>query len=100
MLNLIKDIGMEVLDGPYTVYLDDPGNRGLTGVCIIKTSHITCQVWDEPMPGLVQLDIYTCGKMEIEDVLPAIRIFKPSKIEYKFIDREFNLKLLSEGFIE
>ena len=29
-----------------------PGNRGITAVAIIETSHITMHIWDEPNPAL------------------------------------------------
>jgi len=37
--SLIKDIGMKVLGGPYAKYCEVQGNRGLTCVTIIETSH-------------------------------------------------------------
>lgn len=97
MKSLIKKLGMELYAGPIVKYLDEPGNRGATGVCIIKTSHIAMHIWDETDPGLIQLDVYTCGPMEVEDVISELAPFTPSKIEYKFLDRENDLTLVSEG---
>jgi S-adenosylmethionine/arginine decarboxylase-like enzyme len=100
MKDLIKNkLHMNILFGPHVEYLDVEGNRGATGVCILSTSHCAMHVWDEPDPGLIELDVYTCGKMELEDVVQAIQVFNPSKVEYKFLDREHNLQLLSEGFV-
>ena len=56
---LIKDIDMKILGGPYLKYCDNIGNRGLTAVTIIETSHIAMHVWDEDNPSLVQLDVYS-----------------------------------------
>ena len=41
---LIKDIDMKILGGPYLKYCDNIGNRGLTAVTIIETSHIAMHV--------------------------------------------------------
>ncbi len=99
MQNLISAIGMELYAGPFVKYLDEPKNRGATGVCIIKTSHIALHVWDEPNPAIMQLDVYTCGELKLEDVLTQLEVFKPSKVEYKFLDREHNLELLQHGIV-
>lgn len=99
MQALIKKVGMELYAGPFVKYLDEEGNRGATGVCIIKTSHLAIHIWDEPNPGIIQFDIYTCGALQIQDVVEELQVFNPSKIEYKFLDREHNLELLQEGTI-
>jgi S-adenosylmethionine/arginine decarboxylase-like enzyme len=111
MRSLIEKLGMELYAGPLVKYLDEEGNRGLTGVCIIKTSHIALHVWDEPRPGVMQLDVYTCGKMEVSDVVNELAVFNPIRIEYKFLDRDNfeevlldvnadRLKLVESGTIE
>lgn len=99
MKNLIKKVGMELYAGPIVKYLDEPGNRGATGVCIIKTSHLAIHVWDEPNPGLIQFDIYTCGSLNIQDVIDELQAFTPSKVEYKYLDREFELTLVQQGIL-
>ena len=96
-LALIKNLKMEVLLGPYVVYHPEVGNRGLTGIAAIKTSSITLHCWDEPSPAILQLDIYTCGCLELEVVWQALEEFLPTKISYKFIDREYDLKEISSG---
>ena len=94
MKSLVDQIGMKILMGPHAVYSDMVGNRGLTAVTIIETSHIAMHVWDECDPAMMQLDVYTCSELNIEDVFKAIEIFEPVKIEYKYIDREHTLTLL------
>jgi len=96
--NLVEEIDMKLLAGPYVRYVDIEGNAGFTGVCIIETSHIAMHVWDEFSPGIMQLDVYTCGSLDITTVFENLHIFSPIKIEYKFIDREHGLqKVLDEG---
>lgn len=91
MKNLIDKIGMKVMMGPFAKYLDVVGNRGLTAVAIIETSHIALHIWDEDDPSLVQLDVYTCGPLDPYDVVEALRVFEPTKIEMKYLDREQGL---------
>ena len=62
--SLIKKIDMKLLAGPYTTYVGETGNKGMTSVAIIETSHIAMHVWDEVDPGLMQLDVYTCGPFD------------------------------------
>lgn len=94
MSELIEKIGMKLMMGPYAKYLDVKGNRGLTCVAIIETSHIALHVWDEDDPALVQLDVYTCGNLDPYDVVNAIQEFEPTKIEMKYLDRENGLSEL------
>jgi S-adenosylmethionine/arginine decarboxylase-like enzyme len=91
MNRLIEKIGMKVMMGPFAKYLDVVGNRGLTAVAIIETSHIALHVWDEDKPALLQLDVYTCGPLDPYDVVEALREFHPVKIEMKYLDRENKL---------
>ena len=99
MKNLVETIGMKILMGPYAIYSDMVGNRGLTAVTIIETSHIAMHVWDEDSPALMQLDVYTCSTLNIEDVFEALDEFVPTHVQYKYIDRENELTLLSTGIV-
>ena len=92
--NLIQSIGMRIMMGPYAKYCEVPGNRGITCVTIIETSHIAIHIWDEDDPSVVQLDVYTCSDLDKDTVFDALKIFKPTKIDYKFLDRETSLSSL------
>ena len=96
---LVDKIGMKILMGPYAVYSDMVGNQGLTAVTIIETSHIAMHVWDEVEPALMQLDVYTCSKLNVDDVFLALSDFVPVNVEFKYIDREHDLTLLDKGVI-
>tara|TARA_B110000263_G_C14984037_1_gene362873 strand:+ start:215 stop:595 length:381 start_codon:yes stop_codon:yes gene_type:complete len=90
--SLIKKIDMKLLAGPYTTYVSDEGNKGLTSVAVIETSHIALHIWDETSPGLMQLDVYSCADFNPQDVFEKVdELFKTVKIEYKFLDRENEL---------
>lgn len=99
MRKLVDTIGMKILMGPYAIYSDMVGNRGLTAVTIIETSHIAMHVWDEDNPALMQLDVYTCSTLNIEDVFAALDEFVPTHVQYKYIDRENELTLLKTGIV-
>ena len=97
--DFIKFINMKVLMGPYVVYHDVPGNRGITGAAIIETSHIVMHVWDEPSPALMQFDVYSCGEFDPEQICRLIqRDFDITKIDYKFLDRENDLTDVGGGY--
>ena len=102
--DLVEKLGMQLVDmehghNPIVAYVEDKGNRGLTAVGIIKTSHIACHIWDELIPALVQLDVYTCSTLEKEKVLEHLEVMKPLKVDYKVFDREYKLdeKVEEEG---
>jgi S-adenosylmethionine/arginine decarboxylase-like enzyme len=91
----ISEIGMKVMMGPYVQYSNMVGNRGITGAAIIETSHIVMHVWDEVHPALMQFDVYSCGEFDPEVICKKIENdFTVHKIEYKFLDREHDLKEL------
>lgn len=91
LTTLVEKIGMKVCRGPISAYVDMPGNKGLTGVVVIETSHIAIHVWDEVSPALVQLDVYTCGSLNKDTIFEEIKQWNPVKVEYKYLDRELGL---------
>jgi S-adenosylmethionine/arginine decarboxylase-like enzyme len=97
---LISDMKMKVLLGPYAVYCDVPGNRGLTCISAIQTSSITLHSWDEGDLGNVQLDVYTCSDLDLNLVFEAMKEWEPVEIAYKFLDRENGLKVLKKDVIK
>jgi S-adenosylmethionine/arginine decarboxylase-like enzyme len=84
MVDLVDKIGMKI---DYMV-----GNNGPTCVVIIETSHMACHVWTDVSPALIQLDVYTCGPFDPNAVLEHIKVWDPVKVEYKYLDREHELK--------
>lgn len=94
---LIKEIDMKILAGPVCRYVKKEGNKGLTCVAIIETSHIALHVWEEHEPPLIQLDVYTCGPFTPIKVFDAIKEFKPVKLGWKYLDREHDLNTVDIG---
>ena len=97
MNNLIDKIDMKLMQGPNITYVDQKGNRGITCMALIETSHIVLHIWDEQSPGLFQLDVYSCKSFDLNIVLNCLQeSFNISKMQYKFLDRKSDLILIDE----
>jgi S-adenosylmethionine/arginine decarboxylase-like enzyme len=89
LTNLVEQIDMKIIKGPFASYVDKDGNKGLTAIVMIETSHIAFHIWDEVDPGLVQFDLYTCGKLDLEKVLKIFKgSFNVESLEFVLFDRE------------
>ena len=98
LTRLVERIDMKVIKGPFASYVDKPGNRGLTAIVMIETSHIAFHIWDEEDPGLMQFDLYTCGKLNLPSVLLALgEEFKIISLDYNLFDREKGFVLEDSG---
>jgi S-adenosylmethionine/arginine decarboxylase-like enzyme len=94
---LIEKIDMKLLRGPFGCYLDKEGNRGITCVAIIETSHIALHIWDEEDPALVQFDVYTCGDLDINKVFDHLDVFDVVSKEWMYLDRKNSLEINERG---
>jgi S-adenosylmethionine/arginine decarboxylase-like enzyme len=95
MENLVLEIDMKIIQGPYTAYVTKEGNRGLTAIVMIETSHIALHVWDEDNPGMIQFDLYTCSTLPVQDVIDNLKLNLGLKdYSYMVIEREngFDIK--------
>lgn len=98
LTNLVEKIDMKIIKGPFASYVNKEGNRGLTGIVMIETSHIAFHIWDEVRPGLVQFDLYTCGQLELDKVLSIFKeTFDVESLDYVLFDREDGFKVEAEG---
>ena len=60
---------------------------------MIETSHIAVHVWDEPVPAMMQLDVYSCAEFDPYKIAEKIKAdFNTTKLDYKFLNRETGLK--------
>lgn len=91
--NLVEKLNMIPLGDTVAVYVDKEGNRGLTCLQAIDTSHIAFHSWDEDNPAIVQLDVYTCGRLNKQTVFDALETFEPIEINYLTLDRERYLEI-------
>ena len=86
---LVDQINMKIIKGPFASYVDVPGNRGLTAIVMIETSHIAFHIWDEADPGLIQFDLYTCGSLDLDKVISTFKqYFTVVEYDYVLFDRE------------
>ena len=91
----IDSINMKILMGPYVKYCRMEGNRGITGIAVIETSHIAIHVWDEPNPALMQIDVYSCAEFDVDQIAEKIKQdFDVVKLDYKYLNRETGLTVL------
>ena len=85
--NLVKKIDMKIIKGPYAAYVSKEGNRGITGVVMIETSHISIHIWDEELPALVQCDVYSCAEFSSNEVLAEFVPMDVVTIDKILLDR-------------
>lgn len=95
LAQLVSDLGMNILYGPVAKYCELEHNEGMTAFCILSTSHCVLHTWDKCDKPIIQFDLYTCSELDLELVWSALEVFKPTKVEYKFLDREHGLTEIS-----
>lgn len=88
LTQLVDTVGMKVIVGPASVYVDEPGNEGITGTVTLATSHAAIHIWDVQQPAMFQFDIYSCKDYEPNIVLEHIdKAFGLEEAYWSFIDR-------------
>ena len=95
---LVKKIDMKIIKGPYVSYVTKKGNRGITGVVMIETSHIAIHVWDEISPALVQCDVYSCADFSSNEVLIEFSPMGVTKIDHMMLDRADTIKPIGKWY--
>lgn len=85
---LIDELDMKIMCGPFGGYSPVVGNRGLTIGAVIETSHVVLHAWDEEHPYMLQLDVYSCSDIDPHIVFDAIEEFEIEHLDYKFLDRK------------
>ena len=96
---LVNNVGMKVVAGPTSVYVDEPGNEGITGTVTLATSHASIHVWDAEKPAMFQFDLYSCCEFSPKVVLKHIDDwFGLLEAHYQMIDRNGNdFKIIDSG---
>ena len=92
--NVVKKIDMKIIKGPYASYVSKEGNRGITGVVMIETSHIAIHIWDETTPALVQCDVYSCASFSSNEVLSEFLGMEVVKMDHIMLDRANEIKTI------
>lgn len=100
LTDLVNNIDMKIIKGPFASYVDKDGNKGLTAIVMIETSHIAFHIWDEVDPSLLQFDLYTCGVLDLDKVMDILnQNFNVVSMEYTLFDRENGFVVEREGSI-
>jgi S-adenosylmethionine/arginine decarboxylase-like enzyme len=97
LTSLVNKVGMVVVAGPTSIYVNEPGNEGITGTITLATSHAAIHIWDANTPSLVQFDIYSCKEYSIETVLDHLNEFGLVEYDWIYIDRNKGLEPVSRG---
>lgn len=93
--NLIDNIGMKIIFGPYCKYCQAPGNNGITASVNIETSHCSLHVWDKSSPPILRFDLYSCAYFDVNKVLKHLDEFEIYDADYIVLDRNGDkIKLL------
>ena len=96
---LVDNVGMKVVAGPTSVYVNEPGNEGITGTVTLATSHASIHVWDNDNPPMFQFDLYSCSEFTAKQVLDHIdNWFELIEAHYQMIDRNGNdFRIIDSG---
>ena len=95
---LVRKIDMNIIKGPYAAYVSKEGNRGMTGIVMIETSHISIHIWDENRPALVQCDVYSCANFSSNEVLAEFVNMEIVKIDHMMLDRGDAIKPIGKWY--
>ena len=96
---LVNKVGMVVVAGPTSVYINESGNEGITGTVTLATSHASIHVWDALELPMFQFDLYSCSDFTPKQVLEHINeYFQLQSATWQFIDRNGDeFKLIDSG---
>lgn len=98
MRSLVDSIDMKIIQGPYASYVTKDGNKGLTCIVMIETSHIALHIWDEPNPAEIQFDLYTCGDLPIDNILKKLEEELGLKdYHYMVLERQTGFNILERN---
>jgi S-adenosylmethionine decarboxylase proenzyme len=88
IVNALKKIVKESKLGLIKIITHEYEPQGVTGIAIIKESHIAIHSW--PEHNFLSIDIFSCSKksLNLEKIISdAKNIFKANKATYKIISR-------------
>jgi S-adenosylmethionine/arginine decarboxylase-like enzyme len=97
---LVHKVDMVVVAGPTSVYVEDPGNEGLTGTVTLATSHASIHIWDSISTehSMFQFDIYSCKKFEIQTITDHLHEkMDLISFDWMMIDRNDGLQVADHG---
>jgi S-adenosylmethionine/arginine decarboxylase-like enzyme len=94
---LVEKVGMVVVAGPTSIYVDEEGNEGVTGTVTLATSHASIHIWDSLEIPMLQFDIYSCKKYELQTVINHLNEMELISYDWMMIDRNKELQVVANG---
>jgi hypothetical protein len=71
---LVNNVGMKVVAGPTSVYVNEPGNEGITGTVTLQ-HHMHRFIYGITIsPAMFQFDLYSCSNFTPKQVLTHMTI--------------------------
>lgn len=94
---LVEKVGMVVVAGPTSVYIDEEGNEGITGTVTLATSHASIHIWDALEVPMLQFDIYSCKKYDLQTVIDHLNEMELVSYDWMMIDRNSGIQVVANG---
>lgn len=101
--DLVDAVDMKILVEPKLVKCDTFGNEGITGACVIETSHCTFHIWDGGDPPYMKFDLYSCKRFDPTIVAEHFKQLGAVSLFWTMIDRNDGIHQSAQGdqqFIE
>lgn len=102
---IIKRVGMNIAQAdtlpknPMAYFCDMTGNKGVTGIGILETSHTAIHVWEEEFPAKLEFDLYSCSDFDVEHIITMMQTFDIVEGNFYILDRDEGLKIIDSGKI-
>ena len=91
---VIDNINMKMFLGPYVKRCETAGNKGITGICVLETSHCAIHTWDNIDQPYAQIDLYSCKEFDKKVVIDSLKVlYGAYDFEILELDRNNNLKI-------
>lgn len=100
LTRLVNAINMKVVIPARAVYVDTPGNEGLTGQVGLETSHAAIHIWDSLEPAMLQMDVYSCKDFNTEKVIEMLNEWDLIAYETMTIDRNIHFQVTEQQKID
>lgn len=86
LTDLTRYINMSKLSEPYVHYINTEDDFGISGIIIIKESHISIHTW--PRHNFLTMDIYSCKDFNPDKVISfCVDKFSVYKYKHRLIER-------------